>query len=182
LIPTRIINRYINALLDIAAARNITADVEQELRLVHQLLQENPDLLNMLLHPKISRLRKKKLLDEVLGKTVSAPVRNFLHLLVEKKREGIIPYVGEEFKKAADRQRGIIHATVKSAMELSAEHRQKLQTVMEKMTRSTVRIAFEIDAALLGGLQVYIGNGILDGSIQGRLNRLQKYLLERNVS
>lgn len=182
MIPKRIINRYINALLGIAAAQNITADVERELRLVQQLLQENPDLLNMLLHPKISRLRKKKLLDEVLANTVSAPVRNFLHLLVEKKREGIIPYVGEEFKKAADCLRGIIHATVKSALELSSEQRQKLQTVMEKMTRSTVRIAYEIDAAILGGLQVYIGNGILDGSIQGRLNRLQKYLLERNVS
>ncbi len=182
MIPTRIINRYINALLAIAAAQNMTADVERELHLVHHLLEENPDLLNMLLHPKISRLRKKRLLDEVFGTTVSVPVKNFLHLLVEKKREGIIPYVGEAFNKAADRLRGILHATVKSAMELSPEHRQTLKTAMENMTRSTVSIAYELDASLLGGLQVFIGNSILDGSIQGRLNRLQKYLLERNVS
>jgi F-type H+-transporting ATPase subunit delta len=53
---------------------------------------------------------------------------------------------------------------------------------MEKTTSRTVKIAYAVDAALLGGLQVFIGNEILDGSIQGRLNRLQKHLLELNVS
>jgi F-type H+-transporting ATPase subunit delta len=182
LIQTRIIGRYISALLDLAAAQGKTADVEQELQLIDQLLKKNPELLNMLLHPKISRLRKKKLLDDILGTRVSAAVRNFLHLLVEKKREGIIPFLFEEFKKAADRLRGVINATVKSAIELSAAQKQKLQSVMEKTTRRTAKITYAVDTALLGGLQVYIGNEILDGSIQGRLIRLQKYLLELNVS
>jgi len=182
LIQTRIISRYISALLDIAAAQGKTADVEQELQLLDQLLRKNPEFLNMLLHPKISRMRKKKLLDEVLGTHVSPDVRSFLHLLVEKKREGIIPFLCDEFKKAADRLRGVINATVKSAMELSADQKQKLQGVMETTTSRTVKIAYAVDTALLGGLQVFIGNEILDGSIQGRLNRLQKHLLERNIS
>jgi F-type H+-transporting ATPase subunit delta len=182
LIQTRIISRYISALLEIAAVQGKTADIEQELQLVDQLLKENPELLNMLLHPKISRMRKKKLLDDILGTRISAEARSFLHLLVEKKREGIIPFLFDEFKKAADRLRGVINATVKSAMELSSEQKQKLQSVMEKITSRAVKIAYAVDTALLGGLQVFIGNEILDGSIQGRLNRLQKHLLERNVS
>ena len=182
MIQTRIISRYISALLDIAAAQGKTADVEQELQLLDQLLRKNPEFLNMLLHPKISRMRKKKLLDDILGTRVSAEVRSFLHLLVEKKREGIIPFLCDEFKKAADRLRGVINATVKSAMELSADQKQKLQGVMETTTSRTVKIAYAVDTALLGGLQVFIGNEILDGSIQGRLNRLQKHLLELNVS
>jgi F-type H+-transporting ATPase subunit delta len=182
LIPTRISGRYIRALLEITAAQGKTADVEQELQLVDQLLKANPELLNLLLHPKISRLRKKKLLDDVLGTRVSVSVRNFLHMLVEKKREGIIPFLFEEFKKAADRLRGVIKATVKTAIELSADQKQKLQGVLEKNTRSTVTIDYALDMAILGGLQVYIGNEILDASIHGKLNRLQKYLLELNVS
>jgi F-type H+-transporting ATPase subunit delta len=182
LIQTRIISRYISALLEIAAAQGKTADIEQELQLVDQLLKENPELLNMLLHPKISRMRKKKLLDDILGTRISAEARSFLHLLVEKKREGIIPFLFDEFKKAADRLRGVINATVKSAMELSSDQKQKLQSVMETTTSRTVKIAYAVDVALLGGLQVFIGNEILDGSIKGRLNRLQKHLLERNVS
>jgi F-type H+-transporting ATPase subunit delta len=182
LIPTRISGRYIRALLEITAAQGKTADVEQELQLVDQLLKANPELLNLLLHPKISRLRKKKLLDDVLGTRVSVSVRNFLHMLVEKKREGIIPFLFEEFKKAADRLRGVIKATVKTAIELSADQKQKLQGVLEKNTRNTVTIDYALDTAILGGLQVYIGNEILDASIHGKLNRLQKYLLELNVS
>ena len=182
MIQTRIISRYISALLEIAAAQGKTADIEQELQLVDQLLKENPELLNMLLHPKISRMRKKKLLDDILGTRISAEARSFLHLLVEKKREGIIPFLFDEFKKAADRLRGVINATVKSAMELSSDQKQKLQSVMETTTSRTVKIAYAVDVALLGGLQVFIGNEILDGSIKGRLNRLQKHLLERNVS
>ena len=103
-------------------------------------------------------------------------------MLVEKKREGIIPFLFEEFKKAADRLRGVIKATVKTAIELSADQKQKLQGVLEKNTRSTVTIDYALDTAILGGLQVYIGNEILDASIHGKLNRLQKYLLELNVS
>ena len=67
-------------------------------------------------------------------------------------------------------------------MELSAAQQHKLQSVMEKNTSRTVKIAYAVDAALIGGLQVYVGNEILDGSIRGRLSRLQKYLLELNVS
>ncbi len=182
MIQTRISGRYIRALLEIAAAQGTIENVEQELQFIDQLLKGNPEFLNMLLHPKISRLRKKKLLDDILGTRVSAAVRTFLHLLVEKKREGIIPFVFEEFKKAADRLRGVINASVKSAMELSAAQQQKLQSVMEKTTSRTVKIAYAVDTALIGGLQVYIGNEILDGSIRGRLSRLQKYLLELNVS
>jgi F-type H+-transporting ATPase subunit delta len=182
LIQTRISGRYIRALLEIAAAQGKTADVEQELQLVDQLLKKNPELLNLLLHPKITRRRKKKLLDDILGTRVSAAVRNFLHLLVEKKREGIIPFIFEEFKKAADRLRGISNATVKSAIELSSAQKQRLQGVLEKTTRSTVTIDYAVDSAILGGLQVFIGNEILDASIHGKLNRLQKHLLERTIS
>ena len=92
MIQTRIISRYISALLEIAAAQGKTVDIEQELQLVDQLLKENPELLNMLLHPKISRMRKKKLLDDILGTRISAEARSFLHLLVEKNERVSFPF------------------------------------------------------------------------------------------
>jgi F0F1-type ATP synthase delta subunit len=45
-----------------------------------------------------------------------------------------------------------------------------------------VEVQFAVEAGILGGLQIFIGNDVLDGSIRGRLDKLQKHILERNVS
>jgi F-type H+-transporting ATPase subunit delta len=182
LIQSKITLRYIRAILDIAAAQGKTDAVEAELQNIDQLLKSNPAFMNLLLHPKISRLRKKKLLDDTFGARFSALVKSFLHLLVEKKREELIPVLFEEYKKAADRLRGIVKATVKSAIDLSDKQCQNLKAALEKRLSSTVELQFEVDRAILGGMQIFIGNDIIDGSIRGRLDKLQKYLLELSVS
>jgi F-type H+-transporting ATPase subunit delta len=182
LIQSKITERYIKALLDIAAQQGRAEDVEGELYHVDQLLKSNTEFMHILLHPKISRLRKKKLLDDILGAKISETVKRFLDLLVEKKREAIIAVLYEAYKQAADRMRGIVKATVNSAIDLSPERQKKCKAVLEQKLKSTVEAQFAVDATILGGLQIFIGNDVLDGSIRGRLDKLQKHILELNVS
>ena len=182
MIQSKITERYVLALLDIAARQGTTDEVEAQLKLVDRLLKENQEFMNIMLHPKISRQRKNKLLDDLFGKKLSATVLRFLHLLVEKKREAIIAVLHDAYKHDADRMRGIVKARVNSAIDLSPEQRQTCRAALEKKLNSTVDVQFSVDAAILGGLQIFIGNDVLDGSIRGRLDRLQKHILEGTVS
>jgi F-type H+-transporting ATPase subunit delta len=182
LIQSKITERYVLALLDIAARQGTTGQIEEQLQYVDRLLKSNAEFMHILLHPKISRLRKKKLLDDLFGARLAAVVRRFLHLLVEKKREAIIPILYEAFKHDADRKRGVVKARVNAAIDLSPEQQNSCKAALEKRLQSTVEVQFSVDAAILGGLQVFIGNDVLDGSIRGRLDKLQKHILEGNVS
>jgi F-type H+-transporting ATPase subunit delta len=182
LIQSKITERYIKALLDIAAQQGRTAEVEQELQHIDQLLKNNAEFMNLLLHPKISRLRKKKLLDDVFGGKISTTLKRFLDLLVEKKREALIGVLYEAYKQAADKLHGIVKATVNSAIDLTPEQQKKCKAVLEQKLKSTVHVQFAVDPGILGGLQIFIGNDVVDGSIRGRLNKLQKHMLELNVS
>lgn len=182
MIQSKITERYVLALLDSAARQGTTEEVEGQLQQVDRLLKGNAECMHILQHPKISRLRKKKLLDDLFGKKLTPAVTRFLHLLVEKKREAIIPVLYEAYKQDADRRRGIVKARVNSAIDLSPQQRQTCKTVLEKRLKSTVEVQFAVDSGILGGLQIFIGNDVLDGSIRGRLDKLQKHILERNVS
>ena len=182
MIQSKITERYVLALLDIAAQQKKTEEIEGQLQYVDRLLKSNVEFMHILLHPKISRLRKKKLLDDLFGTRLSATVTRFLHLLVEKKREAVIAVLYEAFKHDADRMRGIVKARVNAAIDLSPEQQNTCKAALEKRLKSTVEVQFAVDAAILGGLQIFIGNDVLDGSIRGRLDKLQKHILERNVS
>ena len=182
MIHRRISNRYIKALLDVAAEQGRIEEVERELQDIDRLLRDNADLMNLLLHPKISRLRKKKVIDDIFGNRVSPAVKNFLDFLIEKKREQILTVVLEEYTMQADKLRGMVKAQVRSAFDLSERQMKTLKAALEKKFDRRVEFQLEVDKTILGGLQVFIGNDVLDGSIQGRLASLQKYLLEANLS
>jgi F-type H+-transporting ATPase subunit delta len=182
LIQSKITERYVLALLDSAAQQGKTEEVERQLQYVDQLLKSNAEFMHILLHPKISRVRKKKLLDDLFGTRLTDTVKRFLHLLVEKKREAIIAVLYEAYKQDADRMRGIVKARVNSAIDLSPEQQHTCKAVLEKKLKSMVEVQFAVEAGILGGLQIFIGNDVLDGSIRGRLDKLQKHILEINVS
>ena len=182
MIHRRISNRYIKALLDVAAEQGRIEEVERELQDIDRLLRDNADLMNLLLHPKISRLRKKKVIDDIFGNRVSPAVKNFLDFLIEKKREQILTVVLEEYTMQADKLRGMVKAQVRSAFDLPERQMKTLKAALEKKLDRRVEFQLEVDKTILGGLQVFIGNDVLDGSIQGRLASLQKYLLEATLS
>jgi F-type H+-transporting ATPase subunit delta len=78
--------------------------------------------------------------------------------------------------------RGIVKARVNSAIDLSPEQQHTCKAVLEKRLKSMVEVQFAVETGILGGLQIFIGNDVLDGSIRGRLDKLQKHILELNVS
>ena len=72
--------------------------------------------------------------------------------------------------------RGIVVATVTSAVPLTTDETAEIRTRVEAMAGSTVDLRTEVDPALLGGLTVQVGDRLLDASIRGRLERLRDQL------
>ena len=179
----RVTKRYVQGIIGAAQAQGLVDAVEQALQSIDAVIMENRDFRNLLFHPMISRDRKKNLLHKIIGDHAPALVRNFIDLVVEKKREHILASVYGEFKAAADDLRGIMRARVTAAHEPSKQQLQNLKTQLEQALHKKVLIEIQVDKQLLGGMQIMIGTYILDDSISGRLDRLSKHLQEevRNI-
>ncbi|WP_221567300.1 F0F1 ATP synthase subunit delta [Alkalihalobacillus sp. TS-13] len=172
--------RYAAALFEVVREQNALDKVEKELVSVKTVIQENDQLLTILNHPKISIDDKKALLSKVFGNQLSEPVHNTLLLMVDRKREALIPSMVEQYIQLANEERGVADATVYSVRILTDEEQQAIsKTFAERLNVKELRVENVIDQDLVGGIKVKIGNRIFDGSVSGKLNRIQRQLVSK---
>jgi len=65
-------------------------------------------------------------------------------------------------------------ALVESAVPLSDQDRLRIQTELKRTYGSSIRVTFDVNSKLIGGMKIKIGSDLFDGSIQGRLAELEK--------
>jgi F-type H+-transporting ATPase subunit delta len=169
--------RYALALFQIASEKQVLAEVEQELRTVKEVVKNNPELTVFLKSPKLSNEKKKEVLNQAFG-SASTYVRNTLMILVDRHREEQIAEVADEFINLANDAKGIAEAKVYSVQPLSAEQAEAISAAFApQVGKQTLQIENIVDSNLLGGVKLRIGNRIFDGSLRGKLDRLERKLL-----
>lgn len=182
MIEKKIAIRYCRALLDIAIKEGTLDQVERELVWAQMILLENRELKEFLLHPRIPRSHKRRLIEGVFKPGVSPLVFHFFCHIVEKKREEIFVVITDEFKDAADEFRGIMKAKVQTAVETSDERLKRLKERLEQSLGKRVELEVEVIPEILGGVILQIGSQIADGSIKGRLDKMRNQLLGLKVA
>jgi F-type H+-transporting ATPase subunit delta len=169
--------RYALALFRIAKEQNLLSVIEEELRVVREVVHYNSELNAVLKSSKLPLEKKKEILRTSFA-SVNAYVLNTLLILVDRHREDEIVEVANQFFELANEESGIAEAKVYSVRELSDAEREAISaTFAAKVGKKSLRIENIIDSELLGGIKLRIGNRIYDGSLRGKLNRLERKLL-----
>lgn len=164
--------RYSQALFEISSQTSLDS-VDNELRDLTKLIEENADVKNVLLHPHISLSLKKSIMEKLLGEEFGELTRRFFYLLIDRKRENLLPLIQREFTRLADEARQVVEAKVASAIELSASQLENLKQSIKRMTGKDVRIISEVRAELIGGVLVQVGDRVMDGTVAHALNRMR---------
>lgn len=178
---TVVAKRYAQALFEVAAENNQIDKVEQELQLITEVLDANPDFLQFLKHPQIAVDVKKKEFSTVFEGKASEVTINFMYLLIDNKREDIFDFIPTFFVKSANEVRGFVDAVVTSVKPLTDEQKESIASSMNKVLNKKVRIQNKLDPSIMGGVVVQVGDRLYDGSVVGRLNRLQQSLKQAQV-
>ncbi len=99
-------------------------------------------------------------------------------LVVERGKVHALPKISEEYTRLLNAHRGVVVATVTSAVPLTADETAAIRSRVEAMAGSRVELHAEINPDLIGGvtIQVRLGDRLLDGSVRGRLERLRDQL------
>jgi F-type H+-transporting ATPase subunit delta len=135
-----------------------------------------PEIVRLLASPAIPATAREALLDRILGESVSGVQRNMLALLVRRGRFELLPTVSAEFRRLYRRREGIVEAVVTSAAPLDASEVTALAERLAVTAGARVELSQRVDASLIGGLQVRLGDRLIDGSVRGRLERLRTRL------
>ncbi|MBX3028695.1 MAG: ATP synthase F1 subunit delta [Chloroflexi bacterium] len=134
------------------------------------------DLMRVLSDPAIPFADRRRVAEQVLGDTVTGGPRNLVLLLVRRGRIELLPQVAAELRRLHDQRAGIATAVVTSAAPLTPEEAAAVSQRLSEMTGDTVQLELQVDPSLLGGVQVRIGDRLIDGSVRGRLERLRSRL------
>lgn len=174
--PLVIAERYSRSAYQLAEEKNMTTSFLQELQAVRDAMETRSELMSLLKNPLITRDEKHSLIEGILGPKASSLAQQFLNLLVDKNRIELFPDIVEELKRLTHEREKIEEATAVSARELHPSILQLLQKALEKMTAKKIILRTEEDPSLLGGIQIHLGNRLIDGTVKTKLNALESQL------
>ena len=103
--------------------------------------------------------------------------RNFVSVLIQNQRGGIIPDVVASYKEELDRSRGVVHAQVTTAIPLKDVEAADVRRRLEQVTRREVVMSTLVDPSIVGGFVARIGDQLIDASVVGRLQALRASLM-----
>jgi F-type H+-transporting ATPase subunit delta len=165
--------RYAAALADVAIERREEREVQRELEQWASMIEDNPQLKEVLGNPTVIYDQKRKVLEELLSRTrVRETTASFLRVLLKNQRLSQLREVVTRFGHVLDERAGVVAANVTTARPLPEELRNTLHEALTTATGRTVRLSFTTDEAIIGGVIAHIGSTIFDGSVQSHLDRL----------
>lgn len=171
---------YAEALFELACETDCLEDVSLDLISVTDIFEKNPEFLNLLSAPNLSKDEKIDSLKKVFGNDEGI-LMNFLCLLTEKQRIGYISEICADFKKLYNKHKNIEEVTVTTSIPLNESERNKLIVKLQNKLGKRIKLIENIDTSLIGGVRLSYGDTLIDNSITSRINSISKELKNNNI-
>jgi F-type H+-transporting ATPase subunit delta len=164
---------YAEALFEVARDRGRLDSIRDQLAQFADALDADRELRVFFFSPYFSSTEKADgLKRSVTG--AEPELLNFLELLIEKHRTAEVFRVRRHFEDLWKKENRRIDVTVTSATDLDPAVVAKIGEEIERQTDQRVDLASRVDAEILGGIVLQVGNMVLDASIRARLEKLRK--------
>lgn len=177
LLSGEIAEPYARALMDVAQSTNSTDALGEQVRGLVALMEESPQLRDFVGNPIVDADAKKAVLRRVLGEQDNSYLGNFLMLLVDKRRIGLVDKILEQFLALLRELNKTALAEVTAAKELSEEQKQQIIDRVKVMASTdSVEIKTAVDPDLIGGVIIKVGSQVVDASVRGQLRQMAQRL------
>ncbi len=116
------------------------------------------------------------LVTGICGDALDSHSKAFVALLSENGRLDFLPEIASHFEELKAEAENVVDAEVCSAADLDERQRERLAAALRKRLGRDVRLHCSVDPSLVGGAIVRSGDLLIDGSLKGRLERLETEL------
>lgn len=164
---------YARSLFEAAQDADKLDEVREQLGEFADALSENRDLQTFFFSPYFNSETKKEGVEKALTDADELLV-NFLELLIDNHRMPVLLRIRRELDALWDAENRRLPVQITSAVELDSETVKQIGDQISDQTGQTIELSTEVDADVLGGLVVQVGNTVLDASVRRRLDNLRR--------
>ena len=126
--------------------------------------------------PKVSDEQVFGVVSGIAGNDLSPKLRNLLSTVIDNGRLAVLPEIASQFRTLVNDRGGVADAQVVSAFPLDAGQQASLAKVLEKRFGRQLKVSVTVDASLIGGVRVTVGDEVLDTSVVARLEQMRAAL------
>jgi len=171
---------WAESLMELAAADGREDDLLEELKGVLELFDREEGLESLLASPVVDDEAKRALIEKALRGRASDLLVDGLQVMRRKGRLALVRAVARAYRAAWLERRGRVEVRVTSAVPLDDTLRAALAAAARRRTGREPILVERVDAGLIGGLVVRIGDDKFDSSVASDLARLERGLLARS--
>ena len=140
-----------------------------------EVLQSNAALQEVFRIPTIALDQKRAVLSKLIDRARPRPTTaNFLKVLLQNQRLTELPEINQRLAAILDERAGMVAAIVTTARPVPGDIQQSLAQRLTTVTQKKVRLDFEQDPDLIGGLVTRIGSTVYDGSVRNQLQLIKE--------
>ena len=122
--------------------------------------------------PNFANRQLEKLVLGVCGEQLDGAGRNFVQVLVDNDRLGVVPAIRTLFEELKREREGVLEAQITSAFALDDEQQSRLVRRLEAKYQRKVSAQVSVDPQLIGGVKIVVGDKVLDATVRGKLDAM----------
>jgi F-type H+-transporting ATPase subunit delta len=162
---------YADAVAKLAAEGNAWTLWSERLGLLN-LVAADGQIKALATNPSVPAPRLAEVILAVCGDRLGAEGANLVGLLVENKRLNLLSEIVALFEAIKAEREGLLEAHITTAYELSGEQMASLVAKLEAKFGRKISATQSLDAELIGGVVIQVGDEVMDASVRGGLENL----------
>ena len=171
--------RYSLALFELSEENNLLSQIEDQSSSMLNLINQSDDFRNLIKDPTINQEDLSKVIYKITeNNKFDVLFKNFLNFLIQKRRFFFVESILKSFIETCSRKRGELKAKLRSAKSLSNDEIIKITDLLTKNFSSKIKLDYEHDENLIGGLVVQVGSAMVDTSIKNKLQQIENKMIE----
>ena len=171
---SRVASRYVKSLLGLAVEKGVLDKVHEDMMMFTKVCEQNRAFVLMLRNPIIKHDKKRDILEKVFKGKVQALTMAIFDIITRKNREPLLPAIASQFHQAYNDHQGVGGASITTAIPLDSKLRSEIEQIVKKLSdKKQVEIKEKVDADMIGGFVLNIGDRQIDASIKNKLKALK---------
>ena len=126
--------------------------------------------------PNLPAAKVAGLIISVLSGKLTGETENFVRVLAENGRLEVVAEIRSQYEALKNEREGVVEAEITTAFDMDQAQLADLVARLEKKTGRKVKARVRVDAALIGGVKIAIGDKVIDGSARAQLAALETAL------
>ena len=172
-------NRYSLALYELASEKNLLSQVEENSSAFLDLILNNKEFYNLIKDPTINRDVLINIINKISENfKLEILFKNFLNFLITKRRFFYVEEILKKYVETCSEKRGELKAEIRSAKQLTEDEINKITQELSSNFKSKIKLNYNHDQSLIGGLVVQVGSTMIDTSIKNKLQQIENRMIE----